>query len=247
MQTVGSSTPTYGHSNGKTTQQDSSQHSQQPSNSDHQATTDSHSTVTATPITTPSSSAPRKAVPSFKDLSSITSRQPVPSKVWNCDISREKDAMSAMNRAKAPICKELIHNVTCLQKAGLLYDTSIGRTCPLGPNPGTGLSYSPAKGVGAKVSTKGGAPVRIVFLFSVHGRAVRQVKRLFKALYHSDHYYYVHVDSVSSPTLAHLASLLYTIVCFLILSGTVLVILIRSCLFVYSLLVLLFQFILYAE
>ena len=40
-------------------------------------------------------------------------------------------------------------------------------------------------------------PVRIVFVFTINGRADRQVKRLFKALFHEHHYYYIHVDSVS--------------------------------------------------
>ncbi len=113
--------------------------------------------------------------------------------------------MSAIHRAKTPSCKELIHNVTCLHKANLLYDTAIKKTCLLGPNPSMGVSYASVGAAGGKLGEKRGVatplkakpPVRIVFLFSVHGRAVRQVKRLFKATYHSDHYYYVHVDSVS--------------------------------------------------
>lgn len=36
----------------------------------------------------------------------------------------------------------------------------------------------------------------------VHGRAVRQLKRLIKAIYHRDHYYYIHVDKVSGLGLA---------------------------------------------
>ncbi|XP_021352699.1 xylosyltransferase 1-like [Mizuhopecten yessoensis] len=36
--------------------------------------------------------------------------------------------------------------------------------------------------------------VKIVFVFTVNGRAVRQVRRLIKAIYHRDHYYYIHVD-----------------------------------------------------
>ena len=39
-------------------------------------------------------------------------------------------------------------------------------------------------------------PVRIVFVFTVTGRAVRQIRRLLKAIYHVDHYYYIYVDSV---------------------------------------------------
>jgi protein xylosyltransferase len=39
--------------------------------------------------------------------------------------------------------------------------------------------------------------VRIVFLLTLNGRALRQVKRLLKILYHKNHYYYIHVDVVS--------------------------------------------------
>lgn len=39
--------------------------------------------------------------------------------------------------------------------------------------------------------------VRIAFLLTLNGRAVRQVHRLLKLLYSKEHYYYIHVDSVS--------------------------------------------------
>lgn len=39
-------------------------------------------------------------------------------------------------------------------------------------------------------------PVRVAFVLMVHGRAVRQLRRLIKAIYHRDHYYYIHVDKV---------------------------------------------------
>lgn len=38
---------------------------------------------------------------------------------------------------------------------------------------------------------------KIVFLLTLNGRAVRQVYRLLKLLYSDEHYYYIHVDSVS--------------------------------------------------
>nr|XP_045618170.1 xylosyltransferase oxt-like [Procambarus clarkii] len=38
-------------------------------------------------------------------------------------------------------------------------------------------------------------PVRIVFVLTVNGRAMRQLKRLIKALYHKDHFFFIHVDS----------------------------------------------------
>ena len=48
---------------------------------------------------------------------------------------------------------------------------------------------------------RGKTPVRIVFVFTVTGRAVRQIRRLLKAIYHVDHYYYIHVDSVGKIAL----------------------------------------------
>lgn len=106
-----------------------------------------------------------------------------------CDITNG-DAVSAISRASSIACKNMIRNVTCLAQEGKLYNMDIPNLCPLGTNPGEvveTLSFS-------KDSSRS---VRIVFLLSVHGRSVRQVKRLFKAIYHSDHYYYIHVDSVS--------------------------------------------------
>ena len=43
------------------------------------------------------------------------------------------------------------------------------------------------------------SPVRIAFVLVVHGRASRQFQRLFKAIYHTSHFYYIHVDQVRRP------------------------------------------------
>ena len=115
---------------------------------------------------------------------------PVPPQHRNCDITGKKDALSAISRAKSQDCKDFLHNVTCLQMAGLLYDTDVRRECPI-RNAGRNYEAVPL------TKNSGGPPTRIVFLFSLHGRAFRQVKRLFKAVYHRDHYYFIHVDSVS--------------------------------------------------
>lgn len=45
-------------------------------------------------------------------------------------------------------------------------------------------------------------PVRIAFVLVVHGRASRQLQRMFKAIYHKDHFYYIHVDKVRPPLVA---------------------------------------------
>jgi protein xylosyltransferase len=115
---------------------------------------------------------------------------PVPPQHRNCDIKGKKDAQSALNRASSLECKELIHNITCLQQAGLLYDTDLRRECGVKTN---GRKF---EAVSIPEDT-GGPTAKIVFLFSLHGRAFRQVKRLFKAVYHRDHYYFVHIDSRS--------------------------------------------------
>ena len=106
-----------------------------------------------------------------------------------CDITNG-DAVSAISRASTVACKNMIKNVTCLAQEGKLYNMDIPNLCSLGTDPGVvveSLSFS----------RDPSSSVRILFLLSLHGRSARQVKRLFKAIYHSDHYYYIHVDSVS--------------------------------------------------
>ena len=106
-----------------------------------------------------------------------------------CDIANG-DALSAITRASTKACKNMIKNVTCLAQEGKLYNMDIPNLCPLGTNPGAvveSLSFSKDED----------NSVRILFLLSLHGRSVRQVRRLFKAIYDSKHYYYIHVDSVS--------------------------------------------------
>ncbi|KAL4240388.1 Xylosyltransferase 2 [Mactra antiquata] len=43
-------------------------------------------------------------------------------------------------------------------------------------------------------------PVRIVFVLTVNGRAVRQVLRLINTLYKPEHYFYIHVDKIYKET-----------------------------------------------
>ncbi len=47
----------------------------------------------------------------------------------------------------------------------------------------------------SKLQTDEGRRVRIAYLFTVNGRAVRQVLRLFKLLFNEEDYFYFHVDS----------------------------------------------------
>lgn len=38
--------------------------------------------------------------------------------------------------------------------------------------------------------------VKVMFVLTLNGRQVRQVRRLLKAIYHRDHFYLLHVDIV---------------------------------------------------
>uniref|UniRef100_A0A672YQG1 Xylosyltransferase 2 n=1 Tax=Sphaeramia orbicularis TaxID=375764 RepID=A0A672YQG1_9TELE len=109
-----------------------------------------------------------------------------------CDIIG-KDALSALHRAASQQCRQEIANIVCQHQAGQLMPDSLPQFCPQ-----LGVS-NPVQAVGeldnslAKVEN----PVRVAFVLMVHGRAVRQLKRLIKAIYHRDHYYYIHVDKRS--------------------------------------------------
>ena len=39
------------------------------------------------------------------------------------------------------------------------------------------------------------SPTRLAFMLVVHGRNVRQIKRLLRAIYSAEHYYLIHVDA----------------------------------------------------
>ena len=47
-----------------------------------------------------------------------------------------------------------------------------------------------------KISRPDTERVRIAFLLTLNGRALRQVHRLIKTLYSPDHVFYIHVDAV---------------------------------------------------
>ena len=110
---------------------------------------------------------------------------------------KHKDALSALKRAKTDKCKKEITEIACLAESDRLYFKNMTRLCPVPRSEGR-----PAHSVG--YGHEYGPPIRIVYIMTVHGRAFRQLKRLFRAIYHQHHYFYFHVDSVSklieSPT-----------------------------------------------
>ncbi|XP_066924651.1 xylosyltransferase 2-like [Clytia hemisphaerica] len=105
-----------------------------------------------------------------------------------CDV-KHKDAKSALSRVKSEQCKNELYQTICAAQEKTLFWKNITRMCqvPAGKRP--------AHSIQSKMGY--GPPIRILYAMVVHGRAFRQVKRLFKALYHKNHYFYIHVDSRS--------------------------------------------------
>ncbi|XP_034449933.1 xylosyltransferase 2 isoform X3 [Hippoglossus hippoglossus] len=112
--------------------------------------------------------------------------------VPKCDIIG-KDALSALHRAGSQQCRQEIANLVCQHQAGLLMPNALPQFCPQ-----LGI-INPVQAVGELDNSlsKVENPIRVAFVLMVHGRAIRQLKRLIKAIYHRDHYYYIHVDKRS--------------------------------------------------
>ncbi|XP_062264233.1 xylosyltransferase 2 isoform X2 [Platichthys flesus] len=112
--------------------------------------------------------------------------------VPKCDITG-KDALSALHRAGSQQCRQEIANIVCQHQAGLLMPSALPQFCPQ-----LGI-INPVQAVGELDNSlsKVENPIRVAFVLMVHGRALRQLKRLIKAIYHRDHYYYIHVDKRS--------------------------------------------------
>nr|XP_014349502.1 PREDICTED: xylosyltransferase 1 isoform X2 [Latimeria chalumnae] len=109
-----------------------------------------------------------------------------------CEISG-KEAISALSRAKSKHCRQEIAEIYCQHKQRKLMPERVTRFCPLEGKANNNvqwdedsMEYTPAN------------PVRIAFVLVVHGRASRQLQRMFKAIYHKDHFYYIHVDKRSN-------------------------------------------------
>uniref|UniRef100_A0A7M4ENW9 Xylosyltransferase 1 n=1 Tax=Crocodylus porosus TaxID=8502 RepID=A0A7M4ENW9_CROPO len=109
-----------------------------------------------------------------------------------CEISG-KEAISALSRSKSKQCRQEIAEIYCQHKQGKLMPEMVTRLCPLEGKVNNNvqwdedsIEYMPAN------------PVRIAFVLVVHGRASRQLQRMFKAIYHKDHFYYIHVDKRSN-------------------------------------------------
>ncbi|KAJ8246017.1 hypothetical protein GJAV_G00262760 [Gymnothorax javanicus] len=109
-----------------------------------------------------------------------------------CEING-KEAISALSRAKTKACRQQIAEVYCRHKEGQLMPEKVSRYCPIEGKANVNVQWEDDSSESMPV-----APVRIAFVLVVHGRASRQLQRLFKAIYHTSHFYYIHVDQRSN-------------------------------------------------
>ncbi|KAG7256262.1 hypothetical protein CRUP_025510 [Coryphaenoides rupestris] len=105
-----------------------------------------------------------------------------------CEISG-KEVISALSRAKSRECRQQIAEVYCKHKEGTLMPLQVPRYCPREGKTSVSVQWDEDPGQAAPA-----VPARIAYVLVVHGRASRQFQRLFKAIYHTSHYYYIHVD-----------------------------------------------------
>ncbi|XP_068606122.1 xylosyltransferase 2 isoform X2 [Brachionichthys hirsutus] len=123
------------------------------------------------------------------ELGSVDGAFQASNRVPKCNIVG-KDALSALERAETQQCRQEIANIVCQHQAGLLMPRSLPKYCTK-----SGTSHQNQAVVELDNDlTNVENPVRVVFVLMVHGRASRQLRRLIKAIYHHDHYYYIHVD-----------------------------------------------------
>uniref|UniRef100_A0A672YKS8 protein xylosyltransferase n=1 Tax=Sphaeramia orbicularis TaxID=375764 RepID=A0A672YKS8_9TELE len=92
-----------------------------------------------------------------------------------CEISG-KEAISALSRAKSRECRQQIVEVYCKHKERALMPEKVPRYCPI----------------------EGKANVNVQWDDDLSDSPSRQFQRLFKAIYHASHYYYIHVDKRSN-------------------------------------------------
>lgn len=115
-----------------------------------------------------------------------------------CDLKEQPGALSAIRRAISDNCKLEIAKFTCQP----LLTKQFSRKCSKSVSAET--VTSPDKSYTRKNSAQIQHEItnnldklpRIVFLFTVNGRAIRQILRVLKMIYRKNHFYYFHVDEV---------------------------------------------------
>ncbi|XP_072168559.1 xylosyltransferase 2-like [Diadema setosum] len=107
-----------------------------------------------------------------------------------CPIE-SKDAISALSRAQTVACKQEITDIVCATSRRSLYPLQLPRYCP---HPGKYINELENDGNFISLEQP---RARVAYVLVVHGRALRQVRRLIRLLYHREHFFYIHVDKRS--------------------------------------------------
>lgn len=135
-----------------------------------------------------------------------------------------KDARSAVDRAKSDTCKQEISDITCAyiednnfsistevfhtsyrNSSAVILPTKVNYGCDTSPKkykPSSAVETYSQKHIDDLDPVKDSNilkfdpqnPLRICYHLILHGRSLRQVKRLFKAVYTEHDYYIIHVD-----------------------------------------------------
>jgi len=102
------------------------------------------------------------------------------------------DAKSAISRSKTNRCKQEIADVACKMQNLTLLPSYMPRYCQ------TEIADLKPAQAPRLDNDDDIEPARICYMLVVHGRAYRQFARLFKAIYHERHFFYIHVDKRSN-------------------------------------------------
>ncbi|XP_077474209.1 xylosyltransferase 1-like [Stigmatopora argus] len=113
-----------------------------------------------------------------------------------------KEVISALSRAKSRQCRQRMADVYCKHREEKLMPRRLPRYCPLPGKASASVEWDEERDPQRdpqrdRAPASPVSPVRLAFVLVVHGRAARQFRRLFKAIYHTAHFYYIHVDERS--------------------------------------------------
>jgi len=117
-----------------------------------------------------------------------------------CDLKHLNQAVSAIQRAKSNDCKLEIADLACQSPVEKSFDKKCSKLITREVITSTDDIYSrkSQSEVENELNSYLKELPRIVFLFTVNGRGIRQILRVLKSIYNVQHFYYFHVDEVSN-------------------------------------------------
>lgn len=115
-----------------------------------------------------------------------------------CDLKEQPGALNAIRRAISDDCKLEIANFACQPPLTKQFSRKCSKSIFAETVTSPDKSYTRKNSAQIQheiINNLGNLP-RIVFLFTVNGRAIRQILRVLKMIYRKNHFYYFHVDEV---------------------------------------------------